>query len=82
MSSGNTEPKNELHQEDQVDVDVLREKNVRHSEVLVNPTLMIDAFHGENREHEMTLWEAIKNYPMACFWAFIMCFTIVSSGIR
>ncbi len=49
---------------------------------MVNPDLMSDAFHGENREHEMGMWEAFKNYPMGCFWAFIMCFTIVSPGIR
>ena len=23
------------------------------------------------------LWEAAKTHPMACFWAFLMCFTIV-----
>ena len=56
--------------------------NAVHSEVLVNPDFMNDAFQGENREHEMGLWEAAKNYPMACMWAFIMAFTIVSPRIR
>ncbi|KAJ5624467.1 maltose permease [Penicillium lagena] len=45
-------------------------------EVLANPELMNDAFDGENREHEMTLWQAVKAHPWACFWAFTMCFTI------
>lgn len=36
------------------------------------------AVDGENREHEMGAWEAIKGHPWACLWAFIMCFTIVS----
>ena len=79
MSKDITEPQNELHQ---VDTDDPKEKNYRHSEILVNPDLMSDAFHGENREHEMGLWETAKNYPMACLWAFIMCFTIVSPGVR
>jgi SP family general alpha glucoside:H+ symporter-like MFS transporter len=48
-------------------------------EALANPELMNDAFDGENREHEMTLWQAAKAHPWACFWAFTMCFTIVSS---
>lgn len=78
MSSGITEPKNELRHDEEVDINNLQEKNVLQSEVLVNPDLMSDAFHGENREHEMGVWEALKTYPMACFWAFVMCFTIVS----
>ncbi|KAL2817195.1 general substrate transporter [Aspergillus granulosus] len=36
-----------------------------------------DAVDGENYEHQMGVWEAAKKYPWACFWAFIMCFTIV-----
>lgn len=83
MSSGITEPeKNEVHQDEQVDGHDLKEKNYRHSEILVNADLMNDAIQGENRDHEMGMWEAVKNYPMACLWAFIMCFTIVSPGIR
>ncbi|KOS37578.1 hypothetical protein ACN38_g11629 [Penicillium nordicum] len=50
---------------------------VEQSEVLVKSDLMNDAFDGENREHEMTTWEAIKSHPWACLWAFTMCFTIV-----
>lgn len=63
------------HQED------IKEKDVRHSDVLVNPDLMHEAFDGENREHEMGVWEAVQTYPSACFWAFIMCFTIVSATV-
>ncbi|KXT09819.1 hypothetical protein AC579_10515 [Pseudocercospora musae] len=62
---------------DQVAVEDLKEKNVYHSEVLVDKDLMVNAFEGENREHEMGVWEATKKHPMACIWAFIMCFTIV-----
>lgn len=47
-------------------------------EVLDNPELMNDAFDAENREHEMGVWQAAKAHPWACFWAFVMCFTIVS----
>ncbi|KAJ5794490.1 hypothetical protein N7457_001089 [Penicillium paradoxum] len=50
---------------------------VEKSEVLVNQDLMNDAFDGENREHEMGTWQAVKSHPWACLWAFTMCFTIV-----
>ncbi|CAG7950314.1 unnamed protein product [Penicillium nalgiovense] len=50
---------------------------IEQSEVLVNTDLMNDAFDGENREHEMSTWAAIKSHPWACLWAFTMCFTIV-----
>lgn len=36
-----------------------------------------DAVEAENAEHSMTVLQAVKAYPMACFWAFIMSFTIV-----
>lgn len=63
-------------------VDVQEEKDLHNSDVLVNADLMHDAFDGENREHEMGVWEAVQTYPWACFWAFIMCFTIVSAAAR
>ena len=79
MSSGTVEPKQELHQDDShVEVEDLKEKSIRHSEVLVNADLMTEAYRGENDEHEMSLWESVKSHPMACMWAFIFCFTIVS----
>lgn len=36
-----------------------------------------DAIAAENAEHSMTVLEAVKAYPMATFWAFVMSFTIV-----
>jgi hypothetical protein len=83
MSSDNSEPKNEFHQVEEVDSHgPPNEKNWRqHSEVLVDPDLINEAVLGENREHEMGLWESVKAYPMACFWAAIMCFTIVGPAI-
>jgi len=60
-----------------VDVEELKAHNVMHSEVLVDKDLMATAYEGENREHEMGVWEAAKSHPMACFWAFTMSFTIV-----
>ncbi|KAI3394008.1 hypothetical protein diail_3325 [Diaporthe ilicicola] len=71
------EPTKESHQAEHVDIGDLKEKNIRNSDVLVNPDLMNDAFEGEAREHELGTWDAAKMYPWACFWAFIMCFTIV-----
>jgi SP family general alpha glucoside:H+ symporter-like MFS transporter len=61
--------------------DVDREKDYHErAEVLDDKELMSDAQNAENREHDMTIWEAVKDHPMACFWAFIFCFTIVSSS--
>jgi SP family general alpha glucoside:H+ symporter-like MFS transporter len=37
-----------------------------------------DAIMAENAEHNMGVLEAVKLYPMATFWAFIMSSTIVS----
>lgn len=38
-----------------------------------------DAIDAENEEHRMGVLEAVRAYPMASFWAFIMSFTIVRS---
>lgn len=38
-----------------------------------------DAIEAENLEHNMTVLEAVRAYPMASFWAFVMSSTIVSS---
>ena len=70
------------HQAEHVDVPAIKEKGVGHGDVLGNADVMHDAFDGENREHEMGFAEAVKTYPWACFWAFIMCFTIVSAALR
>ncbi|KAK2043905.1 alpha glucoside transporter [Colletotrichum somersetense] len=47
------------------------------AKVLADADFMNDAFDGENEEHKHGLWEAAKTHPKACFWAFIVCFTIV-----
>lgn len=39
-----------------------------------------DAMEAENAESAMTVWEAAKAYPMACWWAFIMSSTIIVSA--
>jgi SP family general alpha glucoside:H+ symporter-like MFS transporter len=52
--------------------------DVPEAEVLGNKDLISDAIDGENQEHDMGVWEAVKTHPWACLWAFTMCFTIVS----
>ncbi|KAL8833886.1 MAG: hypothetical protein Q9170_004033 [Blastenia crenularia] len=37
------------------------------------------AVEAENAEYNMGVLEAVRAYPMASFWAFVMSFTIVSS---
>ena len=74
-----TEPKNEMLYDDRSDIDHdLKQQNIDHAVISAHHEHLDDAFLGETREHEMGTWEAVKNYPMACFWAFLMCFTIVS----
>ena len=66
----------------QYEKEVLGEKtDMYHSDVLANNDLMNEAFEGENEEHNEGLWVSAKRHPMACMWAFIMCFTIVSFHI-
>ncbi|UKZ81472.1 hypothetical protein TrVFT333_009244 [Trichoderma virens FT-333] len=36
-----------------------------------------DAIEAENAEHNMTVLQAVREYPMASFWAFVMSFTII-----
>ena len=80
MSSG-IEPRSGSVISEKLDVSQLKEQQIGASEVLVDKDVMNDAFQGEAREHEMGVWEAVKEYPMACFWAFLFCFTIVSLAI-
>ena len=82
MSSGSLDQKREAPDTAPVHVQDLEEKNTLQSEILVNPELMNDAFGGENREHQMGMWAAVKTHPKACFWAFIMSFTIVSPVVH
>jgi len=37
-----------------------------------------DAIEAENVEHNMTVLQAVKAYPMASFWAFVFSCLIVS----
>lgn len=40
-----------------------------------------DAIAAEDVEHNMTVMEAVRAYPMASFWAFVMSFCIVSCSL-
>jgi SP family general alpha glucoside:H+ symporter-like MFS transporter len=39
------------------------------------------AIDAENIEHDMTVMQAVKAYPAASWWAFVMSSTIVSSPV-
>ncbi|THY92057.1 general substrate transporter [Aureobasidium pullulans] len=58
-------------------VNDLKDSSAFHAEVLGDKEVLGNAYEAETREHEMGMWEAVKSYPWACLWAFIMCFTIV-----
>ena len=40
------------------------------------------AMAAENIEHEMTVMQAVKAYPAASWWAFVMSSTIVSFSLN
>jgi hypothetical protein len=88
MSTGITNRKDASLEDKRIDEtfavnEVVADKaDVIHSDVLINQQLMNDAVDGENREHEMSMLAAVKQYPWACFWGSVMCFTIVSPFLR
>lgn len=80
MSSYEDEPKRgNSATAEKINIEELKDHNIYNSNVLVDKDLMVGAYDAENREHEQTFWQSVKSHPMACMWAFIMCFTIVSS---
>lgn len=56
--------------------------HVEHGDIVKERDLRADAIEAENAEHAMTVMEAVRAYPMACFWAFVMSFCIVSLSLR
>ncbi|KAJ5150936.1 uncharacterized protein N7482_010188 [Penicillium canariense] len=73
MSDSDDKPTGVLHADHEVEkIDVHQSEKI-----FDNTDLMNDAFEGENQEHAMGVWEAVKSHPWACLWAFTMCFTIV-----
>lgn len=58
---------------------------IEHHDVYAEKTtaaeFKADAIEAENVEHNMTVLQAVKAYPMASFWAFVISCTIVSSPI-
>lgn len=71
-------PKNEKLETVEIPKEGIGHVDAHHSQVLADRNLMNDAFDGENLEHSMSMWAAVKTHPWACLWAFTMSFTIVS----
>lgn len=57
-------------------------KEVEHDAIYAEKAAMADyragAIEAENEEHNMTVMQAVRAYPMASFWAFVMSSCIVS----
>lgn len=55
---------------------------VEHDAIYAEKAAVADykagAIEAENAEHNMTVMEAVRAYPMASFWAFVMSACIVS----
>ncbi|RWA10274.1 hypothetical protein EKO27_g4827 [Xylaria grammica] len=82
MSSTNAEPKTASSNGGDVDVKVERGVSQdEHAYDLDEKAHVADykagAVEAENAEHNMGVLEAVRAYPMATFWAFVMSFTIV-----
>lgn len=60
----------------------INEHGVVQHETLDDKQLLAASYEAETRESQMGVWEAMKAHPMACFWAFIFCFTIVSDVVQ
>lgn len=65
--------------EKHIDHKVSHEHDAVFDEKAAAAAYKADAIEAENAEHNMTVLEAVKEYPMATFWAFVMSSTIVSS---
>ncbi|KAJ7918447.1 maltose porter [Mycena leptocephala] len=50
---------------------------VEHADNMNGADFKADAMEAELAEHDMTVMQAVRAYPMACFWAFVMSFTII-----
>ncbi|KAF8201130.1 hypothetical protein K438DRAFT_1965652 [Mycena galopus ATCC 62051] len=50
---------------------------IEKDDAVTHRRMLPEAVDAENNEHSMGIWEAANAYPMACFWAFIVSFTIV-----
>ncbi|KAJ4369830.1 hypothetical protein N0V83_005594 [Neocucurbitaria cava] len=77
MSSAIDSKHDATHVDHAADPEKIHEQRGHQPGIFTDKDLMTNAFEAENREHEMTLWAAVKDHPMACFWAFVFCFTIV-----
>lgn len=57
-------------------------QEVEHDAIYAEKAAVADfragAIEAENAEHNMTVLEAVRAYPMASFWAFVMSACIVS----
>ncbi|KAG9244768.1 maltose permease [Calycina marina] len=56
------------------------ESEHHHTEIILDPNLLDDAYDGENTEHAMGMWAAVKQHSWAYFWNFTICFTIVTNS--
>lgn len=57
-------------------------KEIEHDAIYAEKATAADlragAIEAENEEHNMTVLQAVRAYPMAAFWAFVMSSCIVS----
>lgn len=51
-----------------------------HEEVKSQPVMVSDAQIAADAERQMTLWQAIKTYPKAIGWSFLLSSTLIMEG--
>jgi hypothetical protein len=42
--------------------------------------LTVEARAATEHEHQMSLWEALKLYPRACWWSFVVSLVVIMDG--
>ncbi|KAJ7117698.1 general substrate transporter [Mycena epipterygia] len=72
-----SKPYNEDYASEKAQVKHDEDHDSEKAQVKQNAQFKADAVEAENAEHAMTVLEAVRAYPMACFWAFVMSFTII-----
>jgi MFS transporter, SP family, general alpha glucoside:H+ symporter len=74
-----TDPENKNgYVDEKADVDAEHRNDSVYAEKAGVADFKAAAIEAENEEHNMTVLQAVKAYPMASFWAFVMSCTIVS----
>jgi SP family general alpha glucoside:H+ symporter-like MFS transporter len=72
------EPNPEGANGDEINEKARAQQDAPDHNALIDKEILGEASRGEELAHNLITWDAAKTHPVACFWAFFICFTIVS----